>query len=126
MLTLAQLKAHLKLDAADPAEDALLGDYLATALAAFFAESKRRRAVVGEPAVVRVTDPTAAPPVTEFVRYVDPAVLSPAEELIAGQWLRLTLGHWYENRQSVAVGLNVAEVPLTAQKLMNLLREPTL
>ena len=41
-------------------------------------------------------------------------------------WVLLTLGHWYENRQSVAVGLNVSEVPHTARQLMNLIREPSL
>jgi len=58
--------------------------------------------------------------------FVDPAVLTPREQLLGAQWLLLTLGHWYENRSTVAVGLNVTEVPHTAGMLMNILREPTL
>jgi hypothetical protein len=53
-------------------------------------------------------------------------VLSPDEQAMADQYILLTLGHWYENRGTVAVGLNVTEVPFTAQLLMNSLREPTL
>lgn len=126
MLTLAQVKAHLKLDPTATDEDELLTGYLAAARGAFRTESKRRWPAEGEPALVKVTDPEAEPPTAVFVGYVDPAVLSEDEQAIAGQWLLLTLGHWYENRQTVAVGLNVTEVPHTAKMLMNLLREPTI
>ena len=126
MLTLPQIKTHLRLDLAATDEDELLGLYLAAALGTFTTMSKRRWPVEGEPALVRVTDPTTEPPTTQFVGYVDPAVLNVADQATATQWLLLTLGHWYENRQTVAVGLNVTEVPHTAKMLMNLLREPTI
>lgn len=126
MLTLDQAKAHLKLDPADTSENELLGIYLAAALGTFRTLSKRRWPAEGEPALVKVTDPTTEPPTAVFLGYVDPAVLSTDEQATAMQWLLLTLGHWYENRQTVAVGLNVTEVPHTAKMLMNLLREPTL
>jgi len=126
MLTLDDAKAHLKLDPADTSEDVLLQDYVDSVQAAFEIESKRRWPAPGEPALVTVTDPTTTPPTTKFVGYVDPAVLSENEQKAAGQWLRLVLGHWYENRGSVTVGLNVTEVPQTAKMLMNLVRVPTL
>ena len=126
MLTLTEVKAHLRLDPADDSEDAQLTLYLKGALGMFRTQSKRRWPVEGEPVLVRVTDPITDPPTAVFVGYVDPAVLNEDEQAIALQWLLLTLGHWYENRQTVAVGLNVTEVPHTAKLLMNLLREPTL
>ncbi|MBJ6145734.1 head-tail connector protein [Hymenobacter sp. BT559] len=126
MLTLDAAKAHLKLDPTDTSEDVLLQGYVDSVQAAFEIESKRRWPVEGEPALVTVLDPTTVPPTTRFVGYVDPAVLSEKEQKVAGQWLRLVLGHWYENRGSVAVGLNLTEVPQTAKMLMNLVRVPTL
>ena len=122
MLTLDQAKAHLKLAPAATDEDALLSDYLSAALAVFRVESKRRWPVEGEPALVTITDP----PTAQFVRYLDPAVLSDDEQTTALQWLRFYLGHLYENRQPVIVGVNVAQVPATCTALMNLLREPTI
>jgi hypothetical protein len=126
MLTLADVKAHLKLDPADISEDALLTGLLAAAVGTFRTISKRRWPVQGEPALATASDPTANPPELAFVGYVAPAVLSPDEQAMADQYILLTLGHWYENRGTVAVGLNVTEVPFTAQLLMNSLREPTL
>jgi len=126
MLTLDQAKAHLKLDPADTSEDALLGTYVAAALGIFKVTSKRRWPVEGEPELVKVTDPTTEPPTSVFLGYMDPAVLGADEQAVAMQYLLLTVGHFYENRQTVAVGLNVTEVPHTAKMLMNLLREPTL
>lgn len=126
MLTLAQVKTHLKLDLAATDEDALLSGYLAAALGLFRTESKRRWPEVGEPALAKASDPAAVPPTLVFVRYIDPAVLSPDEQAMADQYQLLTVGHWYENRQTVVVGLNVSEVPATAKMLMNILREPTL
>ena len=126
MLTLTEVKAHLRLDPADTSEGAQLALYLKGALGTFRTQSKRRWPVEGEPVLVRVTDPTTDPPTAVVLGYVDPAVLSEDEQAIAAQWLLLTLGHWYENRQTVIVGVNVTEVPHTAKMLMNLLREPTL
>jgi hypothetical protein len=126
MLTLDLLKAHLKLALDDTTEDGLLQGYLAAALGTFRVESKRRWPEIGEPVLARASDPTTTPPTLVFTRYADAAVLSPDEQAMANQYLLLTLGHWYENRGSVAVGVNVTEVPATAKMLMNLLREPTL
>jgi hypothetical protein len=126
MLTLALLKEHLKLDPSDTTEDVLLTAYLAAAVGMFKVHSKRRWPVTGEPALAVASDPEANPPVLVFARFVDPVALSPDEQAIATQYLLLTLGHWYENRGTVAVGLNVTEVPHTATALMNLLREPTI
>jgi hypothetical protein len=126
MLTLDLLKAHLKLALDDITEDVLLQGYLAAAVGMFRVESKRRWPDIGEPALAKASDPTTTPPTLVFARYVDPAALSPDEQAMATQYLLLTLGHWYENRGTVAVGINVTEVPQTAKMLMNLLREPTL
>jgi hypothetical protein len=126
MLTLAQVKAHLKLAPDDITEDVLLTGYLASAVGTFKVESKRRWPVVGEPALATAKDPAVNPPELVFARYVDHTVLSPDEQAMADQYILLTLGHWYENRGSVAVGLNVTAVPQTATMLMNLLREPTI
>jgi hypothetical protein len=126
MLTLADVKAHLKLDLTATDEDALLTGYLAAALGMFLTLSKRRWPEVGEPVLAKAKDPTTTPPELVFIRYVDFVVLSPNEQAMADQYILLTLGHWYENRATVAVGLNVTEVPQTAQLLMNILREPTL
>ena len=126
MLTLALVKTHLKLDLTATDEDALLGGYLAAARGMFRTESKRRWPAVGEPALAVASDPATNPPTLVFSNYVDPAVLSPDEQAMADQYVLLTVGNWYENRQTVVVGLNVSEVPATAKMLMNNLREPTL
>ncbi len=128
MLTLDQVKAHLKLPLADASEDALLSLYLAAVVGAFKTESKRRWPVVGEPALTSVVDPAADPLVYVFLSYVDSAVLSDDEQAIAQQWLLLMLGHWYENRQEVVADVRSAavQIPQAAKYLMNLVREPTL
>jgi hypothetical protein len=126
MLDLALVKTHLKLDLTATDEDALLSGYLAAATGMFLTVSKRRWPEVGEPALAKASDPTTVPPTLAFSRYVDPAALSPNEQAMAVQYILLTVGHWYENRQTVIVGVNVTEVPATAQMLMNILREPTL
>jgi hypothetical protein len=126
MLDLNLVKTHLKLDLAATDEDALLSGYLAAAEGTFLTVSKRRWPEVGEPALAKASDPATVPPTLVFVRYLDPAALSPGEQAMAVQYILLTVGHWYENRQTVIVGVNVTEVPATAQMLMNILREPTL
>jgi hypothetical protein len=123
MLTTEEARAYLK---ADPADDAVVAGFLTALQATFRVESKRRWPAEGEPALTVVVDPAADPLEYRFIGWVDSAVLSPDEVPIAEQWVKFTLGHWYENRQSVAVGLNVMEVPDTANKLMKLLRSPTL
>jgi hypothetical protein len=126
MLTIAHAKAHLKLDPTATDEDTLLTGYLSAAVSTFRILSKRRWPAVGEPALATASDPTTNPPTLAFARFVDPVALSPDEQAIADQYILLTVGHWYENRGTVTVGLNVTEVPQTAQMLMNLVREPTL
>lgn len=126
MLTLDLVKAHLRLDPADTSEDALLNVYLRAATGTFLTLSKRRWPVVNEPALAQATDPATVPPTLTFVEYEDPAVLGPDEQATADAYILLTVGHLYENRQTVVVGVNVTEVPAGAQALMNILREPTL
>jgi len=126
MLTLDLVKTHLKLDLAATDEDALLSGYLAAATGMFRTQSKRRWPAVGEPVLAVASNPATNPPTLVFSSYVDLAALSPDEQAMADQYILLTVGHWYENRQTVIVGVNVAEVPQTAQMLMNILREPTL
>lgn len=131
MLTLAQAKTYLKLGppAEEPTdEDLEVQTLLAAAVGMFRVESKRRWPDMGDTFVSVLVDPAATPPTSKFVGYVNPAVLSPDEQVTAEQWVRFTLGHLYENRQTVVVDTRAAatEVPATAQMLMKLLREPTL
>ena len=126
MLTLDQAKAFLRIAPPDTAEDAALTAWLTGTLAAFRLESKRRWPAATEPYATSTNTSTTPATVTVLDYYADPAALSPDEQAVADQWLRFTLGHWYENRQTVAVGLNMSEVPETARKLMSLLRRPTL
>lgn len=42
------------------------------------------------------------------------------------QALLLTVGHWYENRQNVVVGNQANEVPMTANAILKLFRDPVL
>jgi hypothetical protein len=126
MLTLDQVKTHLKLTPDDTTEDALLTGYLAAALGTFRITSKRRWPEIGEPALAKASDPATNPPTLVFARYIDPTALNPDEQAMADQYILLQLGHWFENRGTVAVGLNLTEVPHTATMLMNILREPTL
>lgn len=125
-LTLATVKVHLKLDPADVSEDALLSGYLRVAIGTFRTLSKRRWPEATEPVKVVITDPTTVPPTGVVTGYTDPAVLDEDGQGVAEAWLLLTLGHLYENRQSVAVGLNLTELPLGCKYLMDMLREPTL
>jgi|GEM_PF-3500337 len=128
MPTLSQVKAHLKLSLSDDSENDLLGLYQGVALAAFRKESKRRWPAQGEPTLTVAVDPLADPVVYQFVAYVDPAVLSEDEQKLADQWQLFVIGHLYENRQEVVADVRAVavQVPMAAQYLMNLLREPTL
>jgi hypothetical protein len=128
-LTLATVKVHLKLDPADTSEDALLSGYLRAAIGTFRTHSKRRWPETNEPVdTLVVTDNSTVPATvtTTVLGYTDPAVLNADEQAAAESWLLLTLGHLYENRQSVVVGLNLTELPLASKFLMNMLREPTI
>lgn len=114
-LTLAQVKVHLKLSPDPTSEDSLLADiYMPAALGAFNKESKRRWPKDAEP-----TDPATGD-------YLDENVLTEDEQAVGRAWLLLTLGHLYENRASVFVGVNLTELPLGTASLMNLIRVPTL
>jgi hypothetical protein len=103
-LPLAALKTHLKLSVADTTEDADLLGYLAAAVGAFEKESKRSFDATGDEA------------------------LTEGERAMAVQWLKLMLGHWYENRQDGVVDVRVAaiQVPKACDWLMDLIRVPTL
>lgn len=103
-LTLAAAKAHLKIPVADGSEDDELLAYVAATVGAFEKESKRSFSATGDEA------------------------LTEGELAMAVQWLKLMLGHWYENRQAGVVDVRVVavEVPKACDWLMNLLREPTL
>lgn len=114
-LTLDQVKLHLKLSPSATEEDSLLVDiYLPAAVGAFAIESKRRWPKAEEP-----TNPDTGD-------YLDENVLTEVEQGVARAWLLLTLGHLYENRASVFVGVNLTELPLGTRSLMNLIRVPTL
>ena len=114
-LTLDQVKAHLKLSPSATEEDSLLeGIYLPAALGAFFIESKRRWPKEEEP-----TNPDTG-------EYLDERVLTENEQGVTRAWLLLTMGHLYENRGAVFVGINFTELPLGCASLMNLIRVPTL
>lgn len=116
MLTLDQVKTHLKLVLADTSEDELLGLYQGAAEGTFRQLSKRRWPATGEP-----TDPATG-------AYVDEAVLNADEQAMALQWLLLAIGHWYENKQEVVTDTRVASirVPMACDFLMGILRTPTL
>ena len=128
MLSLDQLKVHLKISPADTSQDSEVAGYLSAALGTFRKESKRRWPAEGEPAVLAVVDPLAEPVTYRFVSFVDPAVLSEDEQEMALQWVRLMVGHWFENRQDAVTDtrVQVAETPKACTYLMNLLRESTL
>lgn len=114
-LTLDQVKLHLKLSPSATEEDSLLADiYLPAAVGAFAIESKRRWPKEQEP-----TDPNTG-------EYLDEKVLTELEQSVAKAWLLLTMGHLYENRGAVFVGINYNELPLGTRSLMNLIRVPTL
>lgn len=114
-LTLDKVKLHLKLSPSDTGEDSLLVDiYMPAAFAAFVIESKKRWPKELEP-----TDPDTG-------EYLDEKVLTEDEQAVGRAWLLLTLGHLYENRGAVFVGINFTELPLGCASLMNLIRVPTL
>jgi hypothetical protein len=128
MLDLATVKAHLNLLPAETKDDALVRIYMAVALAAFKAESKRRWPADGEPVLAKVLNASAEPPTMQVLGYVDPAVLSADEQQLADQWQLFCIGHLYENRQEVIADVRAVavQVPQAGKYLMNLLREPTL
>ena len=129
MLSLDQLKAHLKLSLTDTGQDGELMGYLNAALGTFRKESKRRWPVEGEPryTALGVVASSSAPVLVEL-GYIDPAVLSEDEQAMALQWLRLMVGHLYENRQDAVTDtrVQVAQTPKACTYLMNLLRDATL
>jgi len=125
-LTLDTVKVHLKLDSSATDEDVLLSAYLKAAVGTFRTESKRRWPEADEPVDVLVLDATTLPPTVQVLGYFDHRVLNADEQEMAQAWLLLTLGHLYENRGAVFVGLNLTELPLGCKYLMNLLREPTI
>jgi hypothetical protein len=114
-VTLGDAKAQCRIPLTDTAEDVLLQSYLVVAGAAFELLSKRRFDAVIE------TDADGQP-------VPDDTVLTDNERVIAGQWLLLTVAHFYENRQPVLSDVRAVsvKVPQTVDFLMDLIRVPTL
>ena len=103
-ITLDDAKAQCRIPLTDTAEDALLQSYVVVAGAAFEKLSKRSFDATGDEA------------------------LSANELAIAGQWLLLTVAHFFENRQPVVTDARAVPVavPQTVDFLMDLIRVPSL
>lgn len=96
MIDLATVKEHLRVDGGD--EDALIQGYLDAALSTFETFSNRT-----------LLAPEAALPVP------------PGNALVMSKSIRqgvlLLVGHWYANRETAAVGVTVADLPMGTQAL---------
>jgi uncharacterized phiE125 gp8 family phage protein len=69
--------------------------------------------------------PAAAEPIV--ITYLAGAKTTDDVPPLIQQFIRLTVAHWYENRQEVIPGVNgVQQIPLGAQTLIDLEREPVL
>lgn len=93
MLDLATVKMHLRVDGDE--EDALIGGYVAAAKA--HVEQHCDRKLVE-------TDPVE-PDEMGLTRDVEQAIL-------------LLVGHWYANREAVAVGVSATAMPLAVESLL--------
>jgi uncharacterized phage protein (predicted DNA packaging) len=93
MLDLASVKMHLRVDGDE--EDALIGGYVAAAKA-HVEQHCDRKLVEGEPADASEMGLT---------RDVEQAIL-------------LLVGHWYANREAVAVGTIATAMPLAVDRLL--------
>jgi len=93
MIDLALVKSHLRVDGTD--EDALIQAYTDAAFSAF--ETWTNRKLV-----------TVLPETVE-----NHLVITKSIE----QGALLLIGHWYANRESVAVGVSVSEMPLATKSL---------
>lgn len=96
MIDLATVKAHLRVEHAD--EDQLIQSYIEASLSAF--EAWTNRTLVASAA--ELPDPAG-----------NALVISKAIQ----QGALMLIGHWYANRESVAVGVSVAEMPMATKSL---------
>lgn len=96
MLDLALVKLHLRVDGDE--EDVLIQDYIDAAIGAFTTWTNRTLVASGD----QLPDPVG-----------NAMLMTKAVE----QGARLLVGHWYANRETVVVGVSVAEVPLGTQAL---------
>lgn len=100
MLELSVVKQHCRIDAGFPDDDALLTTYIGAA--ARYVETWTRRTLY------LTTDSTG---------YADDE-----DSILLGDDVKaamlLLIGHWYANRESVAIGQIVAEVPLAVESLL--------
>lgn len=94
MLDLERVKLHLRVDGDD--EDANILGYVAAAKAHVAMHCDRVLVEVGE---------VVEPEQMGLTADVEQAIL-------------LLVGHWYANREAVATGVSVAEVPLAVDRLL--------
>ena len=93
MIDLALVKSHLRVDGVD--EDALIQAYTDAAISAFEAWTNRKLV-------------TVLPETVENHLLITKSI---------EQGALLLIGHWYANRESVAVGVSVAEMPMATKSL---------
>lgn len=93
ILTLAEVKTHLRVGS-DTSEDALITTYITAARE--FAEGYQNRVFVGEEA----------------------ETMNGMEK----EACLLLIGHFYENRQAVVLGVTAAEVPFAVKALLDMRR----
>lgn len=93
MIDLANVKMHLRVDGGE--EDALIGGYIEAAKAHIEQHCDRK---------LVETDPVE-PDEMGLTRDVEQAVL-------------LLVGHWYANREAVAVGTIATAMPLAVERLL--------
>ncbi|SDW78151.1 head-tail connector protein [Roseicitreum antarcticum] len=67
---------------------------------------------------VEVQDASAGQDITITAQYALPDARRPAAEVL----IKLIVGNWYENRESVVVGMSVNELPMAANALISALR----
>lgn len=93
MIDLALVKSHLRVDGTE--EDALIQAYIDAAISAFELWTNRKLVAV-------LPDPVE-----------NHLLITKSIE----QGALLLIGHWYANRESVAVGVSVAEMPMATKSL---------
>jgi len=93
MIDLALVKSHLRVDGTE--EDALIQAYIDAAISAFELWTNRKL-------VAALPDPVE-----------NHLLITKSIE----QGALLLIGHWYANRESVAVGVSVSEMPMATKSL---------
>lgn len=94
-MDMGRVKAHLRIDPADVAEETLIQGYIDGAIA-HVEQHCDRKIVAGEP---------AGPGEMAMTKDVEQAVL-------------LLVGHWYSNREGAVVGAASAAVQLGVERLL--------